>query len=397
MRKKIIIALLFIICIIVVAVGIFSIQQFTAPTPSVPSDFTATKIGSIRIDLTWVKGKNADTTYIERNNETAWKRGEGTLIYNDTGVHFQDVVPPHNQYYYQAWSWNQTEHSYSGAFATTNTTAVTNQPPVFGFLSPANRTMDTLLSFSWGVSISDPEGNPFTWTIQCSNGQVTSGTGASNGTKTILLSGLANATSYTVWVNATDPTGSGLYSRRWYTFTTTSNQTTNSPPVFGALSPANGSTGNLLGLTWSILINDPEGNTFTWSIQCSNRQVTSGASASNGIKTLILSGLVSATSYKVWVNATDPTGSGLYTRRWYIFTTRTTQTNNTPPVFGAPFPVNGSTGNLLNLTWGILINDLEGNTFTWTIQCNGKTNSGTGAFNGTKNPYALRTCELYQL
>ena len=210
------------------------------------------------------------------------------------------------------------------------------------------------------------------------------------------LSGLVNSTSYKVWVNATDPTGSGLYTRRWYTFTTKTNLV-NNPPVFGTPSPANGSTGNLLSLTWSIPINDPEGNTFTWTIQCSNGQVNSGTGASNGTKSLSLSGLANSTSYKVWVNATDPTGSGLYTRRWYTFTTKTNLVNN-PPVFGTPSPANGSTGNLLSLTWSIPINDPEGNTFTWTIQCsNGQANSGTGASNGTKSLVSFWTCVFNQL
>jgi len=68
--------------------------------------------------------------------------------------------------------------------------------------------------------MSDPEGDTFTWSIDCSNGDTNSATGASNGTKSIALSGLAYATTYKVWVNATDPTGSNTYMRRWYTFTT---------------------------------------------------------------------------------------------------------------------------------------------------------------------------------
>ena len=98
--------------------------------------------------------------------------------------------------------------------------------------------------------------------------------------------------------------------------------------MFGVPSPANGSTGNLLSLTWSIPISDPEGTVFSWTIQCNNGQVTSGTSASNGTKSLSLSGLAYSTTYKVWVNATDPTGSGLYTRKWYTFTT---QQQNLPP------------------------------------------------------------------
>jgi len=385
MQKKIIITLLLSSIIIVVAVGIFSLQQFTTPSPGIPGDLTATKISTTRIDLTWVKAKNADTTIIERNNITSWKRGEGTEIYNDTGEHYLDVVSQLSTFYYQAWSWNQTEHAYSSKSAATNPSAIPNQPPMFGLPNPVNGTRDTLRNFSWSISINDPEGDPFTWSIQCSNKQVTGGTTASNGTKTLLLSRLANATSYTIWVNATDPTGSGRFMRRWYTFTTISNQTTqNRPPVFGTPSPANGSTGNPLKINWSIPINDPEGNTHTWSIQCSNKQVTGGTSLTNGTKTLSLSNLASATSYKIWVNATDLTGSRHPSRRWYTFTTKTTQTNNTPPEFSTPSPTNGSMNNLLNLTWSITIKDPQGNTFLWTIQCNGQTSSATGATNGTK-------------
>jgi hypothetical protein len=258
-------------------------------------------------------------------------------------------------------------------------TTKTNLPPVFGTPTPANGSTNNPLSFSWSIPINDPEGNTFSWTIQCNNGQTSSGSGASNGTKSLSLSGLAYSTSYKVWVNATDPGGSGLYTRRWYTFTTLQ---FNNPPVFGTPTPANGSTGNPLSLTWSIPINDPEGNTFSWTIQCNNGQTNSGSGATNGTKTLTLSGLTYSTTYKVWVNATDPGGSGLYTRRWYIFTTKA----NLPPVFGTPSPANGSTGNPLSLSWSIPINDPEGNTFSWTIQCNnGQTSSGSGASNGTKS------------
>jgi hypothetical protein len=94
----------------------------------------------------------------------------------------------------------------------------------------------------------------------------------------------------------------------------------NNPPVFGTPSPANRSTANKLSLTWSIPINDLEGDQFSWTIQCSNGQNNSGTGAINGTKSLSLSGLVYSTIYKIWVNATDPTGSNLYTRKWYTIT-----------------------------------------------------------------------------
>jgi len=249
--------------------------------------------------------------------------------------------------------------------------------PIFGTPSPANGSIGNPYTFVWSIPINDPEGNSFNWNIQCSNGQSNSGTGASNGTKTVSVSGLVPLTSYMVWVNATDPLGSGLFTRRWYTFTTKENL----PPVFGSPVPANGSLNQPLNLTWSIPINDPDTNLMNWSIQCSNGQSSSGTGASNGTKALFISGLAPFITYKVWVNATDPLGSGLFTRRWYTFTTK----ENLPPVFGSPVPANGSTNQPLTLTWSIPINDPEGNLFNWSIQCsNGQTNSSSGASNGTK-------------
>ena len=96
----------------------------------------------------------------------------------------------------------------------------------------------------------------------------------------------------------------------------------NQPPVFGAPSPDNGSTNNSLSFTWSIPISDPEGNIFSWTIQCSNGQTNSEADAVNWTKTLTLSNLASSTTYKVWVNATDSAGSGLYTSKLFTFTTK---------------------------------------------------------------------------
>jgi len=83
--------------------------------------------------------------------------------------------------------------------------------------------------------------------------------------------------------------------------------------VFGLPSPGNSSIGNPLNLNWSIPINDPDGDALSWTIECNNGQTNSGTGASNGIKLLPLSDLVYSTTYKVWVNATDPTGSGQYT------------------------------------------------------------------------------------
>ena len=208
-------------------------------------------------------------------------------------------------------------------------TTKANDPPVFGAPSLTNTSIGNSLSFTWRIPISDSEGNSFNWWIQCSSGQSANANGASNGTKSLPLTGLDSSTTYTVWVNTTDPTGSGLWTRQWYTFTTQGNGG-NTQPAFGAPSPANSSTENRLYFNWNIPINDPEGTDFSWTIHCNNGQTTSGSSATNGTKSLFLSGLAYSTSYKIWVNATDPTGSNQYTRKWYEFTTEDIISFNIP-------------------------------------------------------------------
>jgi len=61
-------------------------SPLASASTNTPDDFTATAISSSRIDLAWTKNSSADTTYIERNIVVSWNRGEGTLIYNNTGT-----------------------------------------------------------------------------------------------------------------------------------------------------------------------------------------------------------------------------------------------------------------------------------------------------------------------
>jgi len=279
---------------------------------------------------------------------------------------------------YTVWV-NATDPTGSGLYTQAWYTFSTkiNQPPIFGTPSPANGSIGTHCNLIWSIFILDPEGNPFSWTIQCSNGQMNSGTGASNGTKSLSLSSLAPLTTYTIWVNATDPTGSSLYTRKWFTFTTGVNH----QPVLGTPSPANGTIDTHCNIIWSIPIVDPDGDPFSWTILCSNGQENSETGASNGTKSLSLSSLTPLTTYTVWVNATDFIDD-LYSNGWYTFTTGV----NHQPEFGLPDPENGSLNNPWSFIWNIPISDLEGDQFSWTIQCsNGQVNSGTGASNGTKN------------
>ena len=285
--------------------------------PHPPINFTATADGRFQIDLSWEIGNRSDSTYIcyAEGDIPPADRDSGLFLYNDTGESTSIIGLCHGmQYSFSAWSWNATYNTWSSRVTEDATTAA-NHPPVLSNENPVNNSLDRELSLIWTITIQDPDGDSFNWTIECSNGQNSGGIDESNGTKSLSLHGLEYSTMYTVWVNATDGYD---WVRGWFTFTTKVSQ----PPAFGTPSPANGSTNQPLSLTWSIPISDPEGDLFDWTIQCSNGQSSNGNSEGNGTKPLMLSDLEPATTYTVWVNATDPSGSGLYTREWYTFRTQ---------------------------------------------------------------------------
>jgi parallel beta-helix repeat protein len=102
--------------------------------------------------------------------------------------------------------------------------------------------------------------------------------------------------------------------------------TTNAKTVFSNENPTNGTTGTTLAFNWTITIEDPDGDTFNWEIECSNGQTNSDTADTNGTKQLSLSGLSYGTTYTVWVNATD-NGTGQTTSEWFTFMT----VHNQPP------------------------------------------------------------------
>jgi hypothetical protein len=82
--------------------------------PEKPTSFDSLTSTETQIDLSWVPGENADKTYIEWNVVPGWKRGQGTMIYNGSGTSYSHTnLIAHRRYFYQAWSWNETDKVYS--------------------------------------------------------------------------------------------------------------------------------------------------------------------------------------------------------------------------------------------------------------------------------------------
>ena len=108
-------------------------------------------------------------------------------------------------------------------------------PPVFSNENPDNESIHLSTSLlSWNITIEDPEGDLFDWTITTSPpvGN-SSNNNDSNGSKTCTLVDLQYSTRYTVYVNATDPTGSGSWTNETYWFTTVSSPSLPVGPVGG--------------------------------------------------------------------------------------------------------------------------------------------------------------------
>jgi len=91
--------------------------------PYHPSNFMATADGADTIKLTWAKGNKADNTSIEWNSTEYWPRGNGTLIYNGTETSYRHTnLDENTQYFYQAWSWNDTDGCWSISNGSSNAT-----------------------------------------------------------------------------------------------------------------------------------------------------------------------------------------------------------------------------------------------------------------------------------
>ena len=151
-------------------------------------------------------------------------------------------------------------------------------------------------------------------------------------------------------------------------------------PTINPSTISNNSNNNNLNLIWSALILDPEGNTFNWSLTCSNGQSNSDTDDTNGTYSLSLTNLQYSTLYTIWANATDSQGNT--THNTFYFTTK----SNAELLITSPSPANNTGSQNLNLTWSISIQDPDSERFNWSLTCsNGQSNSDTDDTNGRKS------------
>jgi len=222
--------------------------------------------------------------------------------------------------------------------------------------------MGNPLSFNWSMHITDIDGDLFTWTIQCSNGQTQAQSSATNGTKILTLTTLTDATTYIIWVNATDSAGSGIYTRKWYSFITREINLPPEPPSPSNTAPiADASAGEPYhGLVnETILFNgsksyDPDGFLTAWSWAFGDHTNGTGITAQHAYSTPGIYIITLTVKDNQGVTHTDTT-------RCLISTV-----DNTPPTQPT---ISGTTNGKKNTSYlyTILSTDADNDTIYYTV------------------------------
>jgi hypothetical protein len=287
---------------------------------SPPTDFGVQTYNSTQINITWFIGENASHTYIERNVNSSWIRGQGSLIYNDTGTYYHDDnLTPHSIYFYKAWSWDKIDNVWSiNNYSTSNTTL--NCIPYFYNEKPINGSTDNSINPLLSISINDPDSDNLNISF------------FTNSTGPWTLIGLNESSSYFIYNQSNNSFNCYLTKYWWsvnctdgydwinktYQFTTGKNN----PPIISNENPLNKSTS--VSPTKSVItiyIYDQEGNNINWTIETSPNI---GKSSQNydldGNKICNISNLEYSKTYYWYVNATD-IGSGNSTNKKFWFKT----------------------------------------------------------------------------
>jgi len=326
------------------------------PNPSNGATDVSISLSQLSIDITDPDGDTFNWT-IETSPNIGSSSGnndnDGTKICNISGLQYSTTYTWYVNVT-DGTDWTNQTYTFtteSSSISTLDTASyggkaviqsINNNPPTISNEYPTNDSTGFDLQPTCHIQVNDSDSNTMTiywyenttgnWILRQTNTSVTNGTYYWN---------YNQATGYNTKYWWKVSVNDSLYNTTVvYHFITT----TNNSPELGTSSPSNGSTNQPLSLTWSIYISDPEGDTFNWTIKCSNGQSNSGNDDTNGTKTLSLSGLDYDTTYKVWVNATDGYS---WTREWYTFTTREQYTPNLP----TNFAVSNKGVTWINLTW----------------------------------------------
>jgi hypothetical protein len=138
--------------------------------PLAPTNFIPVTDGDKQINMTWTKGTGANYTYIERDTTANWSRGDGTMVYNNTGTIYNDTTPTNGTYFYQAWSYSEwgslhqwsdenasgSNESYGSPTVQTNdsTNVEEDSATLNGYIISDGGNSVTTVGFEWGKNTS---------------------------------------------------------------------------------------------------------------------------------------------------------------------------------------------------------------------------------------------------
>ncbi|MBS3778341.1 MAG: hypothetical protein KGY50_03500, partial [Candidatus Thermoplasmatota archaeon] len=315
--------------------------------PQSPSDLTSYAVNRSCIHLEWTVDDQTDKTRVERNLFPEWELGSGVLVYNGTDQKIIDNnLSSKETYYYQAWSYNETDNVYSLNSTSGQQTTHLNHPPEITSVTPLNNSENLSVEFTYLANLSDLDADQLQWMITCSHGECNSSK-AKNTTASLDLNNLEKNTTYRVWINVTDGYD---WTRSWYQFST--HQIHIPPKVTGF-------SANIVNSTQSQISWDkPAYNPVLLEYhQQPEWDVGNGIMLYNGTEknTITHNGLTrnSTYHYQLWqYNALDQTYSE-------PVSTQITTPSNVNPILTGETPQNQSIPSSLPSSWSVMITDSD--------------------------------------
>jgi len=284
----------------------FEFTTRSAHIPDCPTGFGSTVLNRTSILLNWTRNNSAVSTRVERNTDSSWSRGQGTLVYNGSEESIVDTdLSAGTTFYYRAWSFNSSDNVFSTSFASTQNTTEINHPVVFSSVTPANNSVDCSVNLTFSIGMNDSDGDEFNWSIELNNSDGTSSTEDGNGTKNLILTNLSYNTTFTVWVNATDGFD---WTKAWYQFTTDLPPDNEQPEFLSiTINPSNPrDTDSSIG--WENLTCEVRDN---YEVSTVNATVTFPDASTSTLPLIQVSGS------NVWFVNTSFSQSGNYTMTFY--------------------------------------------------------------------------------
>ncbi|MBS3802530.1 MAG: hypothetical protein KGY65_07265, partial [Candidatus Thermoplasmatota archaeon] len=351
--------------------------------PQSPSDLTSYAVNRSCIHLEWTVDDQTDKTRVERNLFPEWELGSGVLVYNGTDQKIIDNnLSSKETYYYQAWSYNETDNVYSLNSTSGQQTTHLNHPPEITSVTPLNNSENLSVEFTYLANLSDLDADQLQWMITCSHGECNSSK-AKNTTASLDLNNLEKNTTYRVWINVTDGYD---WTRSWYQFST--HQIHIPPKVTGF-------SANIVNSTQSQISWDkPAYNPVLLEYhQQPEWDVGNGITLYNGTEknTITHNGLTRNTTYhyQLWqYNSSDQTYSE-------PVSTQITTPSNVNPILTGETPQNQSIPSSLPSSWSVMITDSDEDLLNWSITISSK--DFLQEKNRTGEPSGLKTVKLTDL